>query len=196
MQRCHRKNKIFRKIGLIASTSENDVLSSLIISSASLIFEKHACAKVQKRNFISSASCGKFIDLFSKLRSNKKALRIFYTIGPLTEVNMVLFKRNKGFKCYAFFDWLQLRWWRLPIQERACRKTHLGGVDYSLRSSALTPWGSIPLLQGTVETIDNRGSGNTIHTEGVGTLYILWEGIGIKYIIEGESCEKIHNKGR
>ena len=108
MHRCHRKNKIFRKIGLIASTSENDVLSSLIISSASLLFEERACAKVQKRNFISSASCGKFIDLFSKLRSNKKALRIFYTIGPLTEVNMVLFKRNKRFNVTLFltdYNW-------------------------------------------------------------------------------------------
>ena len=51
----HRKNKKFRKIGLIAPTSET---SSLIISSASLLIE------VQKRNFISCASCGIFIDLF------------------------------------------------------------------------------------------------------------------------------------
>ena len=62
----HRKNKKFRKIGLIASTSENKVLSSLIISSTLLLIE------VQKRNFISCASCGIFTDLFSKLRSNKE----------------------------------------------------------------------------------------------------------------------------
>ena len=28
-----------------------------------------------------------------------------------------------------------LRWWRLPIEERACRKTDLGGGDYYLRNS-------------------------------------------------------------
>ena len=52
------------KISLIAHTSENEVLSSLIISNTSLLIEERACAKVQKRNFISSASCGIFIDLF------------------------------------------------------------------------------------------------------------------------------------
>ena len=30
-----------------------------------------------------------------------------------------------------------LRWWRLPIEERACRKTDLGGGDYYLRNSGL-----------------------------------------------------------
>ena len=54
----HRKNKKFRKIGLIAPTSENEVLGSLIISSASLR------TKVQKRNFISSALYGVLIDSF------------------------------------------------------------------------------------------------------------------------------------
>ena len=29
--------------------------------------------------------------------------------------------------------------WRLPIEERACRKTHFGGGDYSLRNSGLLP---------------------------------------------------------
>ena len=72
-------NKKFRKIGLIAAISENEVLlSSLIISSASLLIEERARAMVQKRNLISRASCGKFIDLFSKL----KALRTLYSIGP------------------------------------------------------------------------------------------------------------------
>ena len=32
-----------------------------------------------------------------------------------------------------------LRWWRLPIEERACRKTDLGGGDYYLRNSGLPP---------------------------------------------------------
>ena len=32
-----------------------------------------------------------------------------------------------------------MRWWRLPIEERACRNTHLGGGDYSLRNSGLPP---------------------------------------------------------
>ena len=32
-----------------------------------------------------------------------------------------------------------LRWWRLPIEERACRKTDLGCGDYYLRNSGLPP---------------------------------------------------------
>ena len=32
-----------------------------------------------------------------------------------------------------------LRWWRLPIEERACRKTDLGGGDYYLGNSGLPP---------------------------------------------------------
>ena len=59
---------------------------------------------VQKRNLISRASCGKFIDLFSKL----KALRTLYSIGPWTEVNMVLFLRNKQFYATRFFVWLPI----------------------------------------------------------------------------------------
>ena len=31
----------------------------------------------------------------------------------------------------------QFRWWRLPIEERACRKTHLPDGDYQLRNSDL-----------------------------------------------------------
>jgi len=47
--------------------------SSLIISSASLLIEERACAMVQHHDFISSASCGIFIDLFLKQRSNKES---------------------------------------------------------------------------------------------------------------------------
>ena len=32
-----------------------------------------------------------------------------------------------------------LRWWRLRIEEPACRKTDLGGGDYYLRNSGLPP---------------------------------------------------------
>ena len=32
-----------------------------------------------------------------------------------------------------------MRWWRLPIKERACRETDLGGGDYYLRNSGLPP---------------------------------------------------------
>ena len=32
-----------------------------------------------------------------------------------------------------------LRWWRLPIEERTCHKTDLGGGDYYLRNSGLPP---------------------------------------------------------
>ena len=84
----HRKNKKFRKISLIAPTSENEVLSPLIISSASLLIEEPISAKVQKRNFISSATCGIILDLFKKLRSNKESfnninfVKAFFKIRP------------------------------------------------------------------------------------------------------------------
>ena len=78
--------------------------------------------------FISSDSSGIFIDSFSKL--SNKALRILYTIGPLTEVNVVLFLRNKRFNVNIFISDYKLRLWRLPIEERACHKTHLSGSDY------------------------------------------------------------------
>ena len=38
-----------------------------------------------------------------------------------------------------FLSDYQMRVWRLPIEERACRKTPLGGGDYQLRISALPP---------------------------------------------------------
>ena len=50
---------------------------------------------------------------------------------------MVLFLRNNRFNVTLILADYQLRWWRLPIEERACRKTHLGGGDYSLRNSGL-----------------------------------------------------------
>ena len=62
-----------------------------------------------------------------------------YTIGPLKEVNMVLFLRNKRFNVMLFWADYYLRWWRLPIEERAWRKTDLGGGDYYLRNSGLPP---------------------------------------------------------
>ena len=62
-----------------------------------------------------------------------------YTILPLKEVNMVLFLRNKQFNFMLFWADYYLRWWRLPIDERACRKTDLGGGDYYLRNSGLPP---------------------------------------------------------
>jgi len=39
-----------------------------------------------------------------------------------------------------------LRWWRLPIEERAWRKTDLGGGDYYLRNSGLPPSHCVLLL--------------------------------------------------
>ena len=53
---------------------------------------------------------------------------------------MVLFLRNKSFNVTIILSDYQLRWWRLPIEERACRKTRLGGGDYQLRISAIPPW--------------------------------------------------------
>ena len=52
---------------------------------------------------------------------------------------MVLFLRNNRFNVTLILADYQLRWWRLPIEERACRNTHLGGGDYSLRNSGLPP---------------------------------------------------------
>ena len=44
-----------------------------------------------------------------------------------------------------------LRSWRLPIEERACRKTDLGGGDYYLRNSGMAlprlTWGPLKLRQ-------------------------------------------------
>ena len=71
----HRKNKQFRKIGLIAATSENEVLSSLIYFKCFIAYSGARMRKDLKSNFISSASCGKFIDLFSKLSNNKESFK-------------------------------------------------------------------------------------------------------------------------
>ena len=38
-----------------------------------------------------------------------------------------------------FLSDYQLRWWILPIEERACRKTRLDGGCYPLNTSALPP---------------------------------------------------------
>ena len=56
---------------------------------------------------------------------------------------------RKVLKCYEcikfkshktkFYGDYYLRWWRLPIEERACRETDLGGGDYYLRNSGLPP---------------------------------------------------------
>ena len=45
---------------------------------------------------------------------------------------MVLFLRNNRLNVTLILADYQLRWWRLPIEERACRKKHLSGGDYSL----------------------------------------------------------------
>ena len=56
-------------------TSKNEVLSSLIIHSASLLIEERICTKVKKRNFFLNTSCGIFTNLFSKLRSSKESYK-------------------------------------------------------------------------------------------------------------------------
>ena len=52
---------------------------------------------------------------------------------------MVLFLSNKRVNFMLFRADYYLRWGRLPIEERACRKTDLGGGDYYLRNSGLPP---------------------------------------------------------
>ena len=46
---------------------------------------------------------------------------------------------SKKFNFKLFWGDYNLRWWRLPIEERACRKTDLGVGDYYLRNSGLPP---------------------------------------------------------
>ena len=65
---------------------------------------------------------------------------------------MVLFLRNKRFNVMLFWADYYLRWWRLPIEERACRKTDLGGGDYYLRNSELPPSADPRLLGDAVWT--------------------------------------------
>ena len=65
---------------------------------------------------------------------------------------MVLFLRNKRFNVMLFWADYYLRWWRLPIEERACRKTDLGGGDYYLRNSGLPP--SLKRLYANVNLIN------------------------------------------
>ena len=48
--------------------------------------------------------CGIFINLFLNWGAIKKALRILYMIGPLTEVNIVLFLRNRRFNVNFFIS--------------------------------------------------------------------------------------------
>ena len=47
----------------------------------------------------------------------------------------IKFKSHKT----KFYGDYYLRWWRLPIEEPACRETDLGGGDYYLRNSGLPP---------------------------------------------------------
>ena len=47
----------------------------------------------------------------------------------------IKFKSHKT----KFYGDYYLRWWRLPIEERACPETDLGGGDYYLRNSGLPP---------------------------------------------------------
>ena len=63
---------------------------------------------------------------------------------------MVLFLKNKQFNVILFLSDYQLRWWRLPIEERACRKTRLGGCDYQLSISALPP---VPIPDKSAKTV-------------------------------------------
>ena len=66
---------------------------------------------------------------------------------------MVLFLRNKRFKFMLFWGDYYLRWRRLPIEERTCRKTDLGGGDYYLRKSGLPP--SLNNMDKNIEKIVN-----------------------------------------
>ena len=68
---------------------------------------------------------------------------------------MVLFLRNKRFNVMLFWADYYLRWWRLPIEERACRKTDLGYGDYYLRNSGLPPSSNRPRIRpGTVKILN------------------------------------------
>ena len=134
----HRKNTKFRKIGFIPPTGENEVSRYLIISSALLLIVERARAKVQNHNFIASASCGIFTDLFSKLRSNKESCNNFVHHRGINRGQYGLISKKRFYATLFCLNYL-LRWGKLMIEERACRKTRLGGGDYPSRTICTPP---------------------------------------------------------
>ena len=70
----------------------------------------------------------------------KKALTIYVHHKAINRGQYCLIsKKSFRFKVMHFLSDYQLRWWRIPMEERACRKTRLGGDDYPLRTSAPPP---------------------------------------------------------
>ena len=59
--------------------------------------------KVKKRNIFLALSVAYLLIYFRNKGAIKKALTIVYIIGPLTEVNIVLFLRNKRFNVNFLF---------------------------------------------------------------------------------------------
>ena len=101
------KNR-FQETTQFEPTSENEV-SLLIISCGLLIIEKRAGAEVQKRYFISSASYCIFINLFSKLRSNKESFKDIVHHRPINRGQYGLFLRNERFNVNFVISDYQLR---------------------------------------------------------------------------------------
>ena len=66
-----------------------------------------------------------------------------------------------------------LRWWRLPIEERACRKTDLGGGDYYLRNSGLPPSLATPFHL----AVTKLSIAPSYHTEGLTGLAFCYMGL-------------------
>ena len=96
---------------------------------------------------------------------------------------MILFLRNKRFNVTLFLSDYQLRWWRLPIEERAYRKTRLGGGDYQLRTSALPPW-----LQ-VATTLRNLGSYSIFSMVNVDQYHVeYYFRIGKYFIFQQKGC--------
>ena len=71
---------------------------------------------------------------------------------------MVLFLSNKRVNFMLFRADYYLRWWRLPIEERACRKTDLGGGDFE-ELHGLPPYQERDAGVGECKCVRKRGPG-------------------------------------
>ena len=65
-----------------------------------------------------------------------------YTIGPLKEVNKVLFLRNKRFNFMLFYADYYLRWWRLPLAAK------------QIWVAVITIWGTLDSLPRSVDSFN------------------------------------------
>ena len=74
------------------------------------------------------------IDIYFFIPNNYRDISLLYVQKSFIRTDP-LFLRKKPFNVTIFFlsDY-QLRWWRLPFEERICRRTRLGGICFLLHS--------------------------------------------------------------